>query len=220
MKVIDYRNRNQLVPLSPRRGNDVPSSPSKISPRTEDSYTVMNDSTTSCVLQLADGTGDYSVSHHLEDTTQSSAMWGEEQGFTEDISLMVKAMAKKTQERAVRYTNKADKALSEAVAGYSKENPKDSLGFMRKHSYYKVRAAHMRGAHCQLKALINKLDDTNNGASLSSSLNNFSNDVPEKLRRLQEMIKKTPVSADTDRKLLHELAIIANERQRQKKRST
>ena len=167
-----------------------------------------------CFIELAGG-GDYSTSHHLEDTTQSSAVWGEDQCLAEDVTLMVKAMTKKTQERAVRYKKKADKALSEAVAGYTKENPNKSLGFMRKHSYYKVRAAHMKGAYGQLKVLMNNLDDPNNGASFSCSLNNPYNEVPEKLRRLQEMLKKTPLSADTDLKLLQELETIVTERQQQ-----
>lgn len=201
MKVIDYRSPTQ----KPKNGLTD-------SAMMDGSFS-LNESCSAFDLN------DFSPSCNIEDTTPAEAAWTEDAGLVEDIALIIKSMSKKTSGRALRYKKKADKALAGAVNSYMKEKvPSKALVFMRQHSYYKVRAKHMKGAHTQLMTLMDNVEQQQQRANknVSLSTNNLSNDVSEKLRRIQGMVKKTPLSADTDLKLLQELeAIVEQQRQKQ-----
>lgn len=202
MKVIDYRNNSR---------NQLPKVSSKPTLLLDASFS-LNDFTESVDL-LESSTSPF------EESITSEAAWSQESGLMEDIDHIIKAMLKMTMDKATRYKKKAKKALAEAIACYTKDKQDSSkaLVSMRQYSYYKVKARHMKGANSQLKALMEDLDQLQEQQQNSNNKNNnpYNAEVSEKLRRLQGMLKKTPLSADTDLKLLEELETIVAQRQQE-----
>ena len=217
MKVIDYRSPRKYVnsPILVEEESELIASPLipteniealAAEPIFQDSSE--NNDDQGGAVAIAD-----SLNSPIDDTTQSSAFFENEEDIMDDIHLMTDAMTKKISEQLSRYQKKAAKALAEAKLYYKHRlNSSKALVYMRKYSYYKVRAETMKTARHQLsgmrKAIAHEMLRTPISPSKQTVGNTFNvEEFSANIHHLQGLMKKVPTQTRTDLDLMQELKV-------------